>query len=112
MLVFLTGCTLFFSWFSSHYMVALSDQVDSEVDLITFLITAEPSLGKQTLEKIHRSDVSMSPVCCQVVARVSVAESISPCCSRAVFLEVCMHAGFSDPCQTESVDNRSLEAGT
>lgn len=88
-----------FPWFSSHYMVAVSDQVDSEVDLITFLISAEPSLGRQTLEKLHQSDVSISHVCCQVAAQVSAAASISPCYGRAVFLEVCVHGGFSDPCQ-------------
>lgn len=92
-------------------MVAVSDQVDSEVDPITFLITAEPSLGKQTLEKLHRRDVSISPVCCQVAAQVSAAASISPCDGGAVFLEVCVHGGCSDPCQASSADNRSIDGG-
>lgn len=48
--VFLTGCT--FPWFSSHYVITVSDQVSAKVDLITFLITTEPSPGKQTLEKV------------------------------------------------------------
>lgn len=66
-----------FPWFSSHYVVTVSDQVSAKVDLITFLITTEPSPGKQTLEKVLRSDVSISLVCYEVAAPVSVAMIIS-----------------------------------
>lgn len=59
----LTGCT--FSLIFPHYVVTASDQVSAKVDLITFLITTEPSPGKQNLEKVQMSDVSISLVCCQ-----------------------------------------------
>lgn len=78
-------------------MLTVSDQVDSKVDLITFLITTEPSPGKQTLEKLQQSDVSISLVCCEVAAQVSAAVIISRCYSGPLFLEVCMHSGFGDP---------------
>lgn len=90
-----TGCT--FLSFSSHYVVAVSDRVAPWVDLITFLITAEPSLGKQTLEKPQQSDVNISLVCCQEAAQVSFAVIISRCYGGPFFLEVCMYSGFSDP---------------
>lgn len=79
-----------FPWFSSHYVFTVSDQVQAKVDLIKFLITTEPSLGKQTLEKVPQSDVSISLVCRQVAAQVSVATIISQCYSRPLFLEVCV----------------------
>lgn len=54
---------MYVSLLSSHYVVGVSDQVSADVDLITFLITAEPSPGKQALEKVLRSDVSISLGC-------------------------------------------------
>lgn len=100
-----------FPWLSSHYVVTVSDQVKAKVDLITFLITTEPSPGRQTLEKAPPSDVSISLVCCQVVARVSVAPIISLCCGRPLFLEVCMYSGFGDPYKAKRIDNRLHELG-
>lgn len=92
-------------------MVIVSDRVSAKFDLITFLITAEPSRGKQTLEKAQRSDVCISLVCCQVAAQVIVAMIISRCYGGPLFLEVCMYSGFGDPYKAERIDNRLHELG-
>lgn len=92
-------------------MVTVSDQVSAKVDLITFLINTESSPGKQTLEKVLQSDVSISLVCCQVAAQVSIAMIISQCYSRPLFLEVCLHSGFGDPYNAKRIDNRLHELG-
>lgn len=92
-------------------MDTVSDQVSAEVDLITFLITTEPSPGKPTLEKAPRSDVSISLVCCQVAAQVIVAMIISPRYGSPLFLEVCMYSGFGDPYRAKRIDNRLHELG-
>lgn len=85
-------------------MLTVSDQVNLCVDLITFLITTESSLGKQTLEKVQEHDVSISLVCYQVVAQVSVATIISRCYSALLFLEVCMYGDFGDPYKAMRID--------
>lgn len=92
-------------------MVAVSDQVNAKIDLITFLIIAEPSLGKQTLEKLLQSDVRISLVCCQVATQVSVAMIISQCYCKPLFLEVCMYSGFGDPHKAKRIGNRLHELG-
>lgn len=85
--------------------------VNAKVDPITFLITTEPSLGKQTLEKVLAHDVSISLVCCQVATQVSVAMIISRCYGSPLFLEVCMYSGFSDPHKGKRIDNRLHKLG-
>lgn len=109
--MFLSGCT--FSLVSLQlcaYCDQECDQVNAKVDLITFLITTESSLGKQTLEKRQEHDVRISLVCYQVVAQVSVATIISRCYGAAFFLEVCMCDGFGDPYKAMRTD-KSHELG-
>lgn len=100
-----------FCWCSFYHVVTVSDQVGAKIDLITFLITTEPSPVKQTLEKVLQSDVSISLACCQVAAQVSVAMIISQCYSKALFLKVCMYSGSGDPYKAKRIDNRLHELG-
>lgn len=91
-------------------MLTVSDQVNAKVDPITSLITVESCLGRQTLEKLQEHYVSISLVCYQVVAQVSVATIISRCNCAPFFLEVCMYCGFSDPYIAMRID-KSHELG-
>lgn len=79
-----------FPWFSSHYVLTVRNQVSAKVDLITFLITSEPSPDTQTLEKAQAGDVSISLVCCGAAAQVRAAVIVSRCYGRPLFLEVCV----------------------
>lgn len=66
-------------------MLTVSNQVSTKVDLITFLITSEPSPDTQTLEKAQAGDVSISLVCCGAAARVRAAVIVSRCYGRPLF---------------------------
>lgn len=87
------------------------DQGHSEVDPITFLITLQPGLDKQSLEKLHRSDVNSSLVCCQVAAQVNEHLSVLRHCSftGSVYVCVFMYGGYWPVASLENRQQTALD---